>query len=177
MKPVAALGLALLILGSGTAGFFLYRAVAPAPAAVAATVPVQWLPEFTFPDLSGELRWSGEWDGQLRVVNFWASWCAPCIREIPLLIELQDEYRDRNVTVLGIAIDFEEDVKAFAEKLEFNYPVLIGQMDATELSNAVFADSPGLPFTAFVDADGRIVRVHAGEIHREEAEAYLAEML
>ncbi len=177
MKPVAAIGLALLILASGTAGFFLYRAVAPAPAAAVAPAGAQQLPAFAFPDLDGQVRESAEWDGQLRVVNFWASWCAPCIREIPLLIELQDEYRDRNVTVLGIAIDFEEAVKAFAEKLAFNYPVLIGQMDATELSNAVFADSPGLPFTAFVDAEGRIVRVHAGEIHREEAEAYLAEML
>jgi hypothetical protein len=79
--------------------------------------------------------------------------------------------------VIGIAIDETEAVAGFAERFEFNYPVLVGQEDAMELGNRFLNGFIGLPFTVFTDRSGRILQVHNGEIHREEIEAILAELL
>jgi len=177
-----ALPLVLLAMIAGAAGFYLYVAVfertpAEAPPATAARQAAEFAPPFTLPDLAGTPRSSSEWDGTVRVVNFWATWCPPCIREIPLLVEVQDRFADRGVQVLGIAIDETEAVAEFADGFDFNYPVLIGQEDAMDLANAFVNNFIGLPFTVFADREGRILRVHTGEIHREQIEAILAEML
>jgi thiol-disulfide isomerase/thioredoxin len=180
-----ALPLVLLALGSGVAGFLLYHGLVgdkqptgdglpPLPAAPQAA---EFAPEFVLPDLTGTPRSSGEWDGTIRVVNFWATWCPPCIREIPLLVEIQQEYAPQGVQVLGIAIDETEAVIEFAADFTFNYPVLIGQEDAMELGNQFLNGFIGLPFTAFTDRSGKILRVHSGEIHREQIVAILAELL
>jgi thiol-disulfide isomerase/thioredoxin len=177
--------LALLALGSGAAGFLLFvgwsgkdrpedQGLPPLPAAPrAATIA----PEFALPDLSGTLRASSEWDGAIRLVNFWATWCPPCVREIPLLMDIQQEYADRGVQVIGIAIDDPAAVAAFAEEFAFNYPVLVGEEEAMDLGHQFLEGFFGLPFTAFADRNGRILRVHSGEIHREEIEAILVELL
>lgn len=180
-----ALPLVLLALGSGAAGFLLYLVLVgnrpptgdglpPLPAAPQAA---EFAPAFVLPDLDGTPRSSGEWDGTIRVVNFWATWCPPCIREIPLLVEIQAEYADQGVQVLGIAIDETEAVVDFAADFAFNYPVLVGQEDAMDLGNRFLNGFIGLPFTAFTDRSGRILRVHSGEIHREQIVAILAELL
>jgi thiol-disulfide isomerase/thioredoxin len=179
------LPLVLLALASGAAGFLLYLGLVgkdrlpddglpPIPAAPQAA---EFAPDFVLPDLDGTLRSSSEWDGTVRVVNFWATWCPPCIREIPLLVEIQREYAQRGVQVLGIAIDGTEAVTDFAADFEFNYPVLIGEEDGMELGHQFLDGFIGLPFTAFTDRSGRILRVHSGEIHREQIEAILAELL
>ena len=118
-------------------------------------------------------RQSSEWDGEVRVVNFWATWCPPCRREIPLLKELQAEYGDR-IRIVGIAIDDMEAVREYAVGADFNYPVLVGQQDAVDLGNQVLQDWIGLPFTAFTDASGKVHHIHVGELHREQAERFLA---
>lgn len=169
MRKVVAL--ALLLLASGVAGFVLYQFIA---ADSAAARPA---PAFTLPDLAGTPRSSAEWNGDLRIVNFWATWCPPCIREIPLLVEIQEEYRDRGVTVIGIAVDETEAVAEFAADFDFNYPVVVGQEEAMNLAQAYAESFIGLPFTAFVDRDGRIRHVHTGEIHRPELEEILAGLL
>lgn len=180
------LPLAFLALGAGAAGFFLYLGLAGPEqhgddrlAAPASNAPraAEFAPEFTLPDLDGVARSSGEWHDTVRVVNFWATWCPPCIREIPLLVDIQQEYGGRGVQVLGIAIDETDAVVDFAGGIAFNYPVLIGQEDAMNLGNRFLNGFIGLPFTAFTDRSGRIVRVHTGELHREQIEAILAELL
>lgn len=177
------LALLLLAVGSATAGFLLYRglagddAVHAPPALPAGQQAAAQAPVFTLPDLEGAIRTSREWDGTVRVVNFWATWCPPCIREIPLLVDIQEEYAARGVQVLGIAIDETDAVTDFASSFAFNYPVLIGQEDAMELGHQFVNNFIGLPFTVFTDRDGRIKRVHTGEIHRDQIEAILAELL
>jgi len=179
------LALALLALGSGAAGFLLYLGLVdhrhpvgdglpPLPAAPQAA---EFAPDFVLPDIDGTPRSSDEWDNTIRVVNFWATWCPPCIREIPLLVEIQDEYAEQGVQVLGIAIDETEAVVDFATDFAFNYPVLIGQEDAMDLGHRFLNGFIGLPFTAFTDRSGRIIRVHSGEIHREQIVAILADLL
>jgi len=186
------LPLALLALISGGVGFFAYLGLsgglsgdgsgsgmpgdAPLPAPAAAQA-AEFAPAFELPDLDGQPRQGSEWDGTVRVVNFWATWCPPCIREIPVLMDIQQEYGKRGLQVIGIAIDETEAVLEFAEEFGFNYPVLIGQEDAMAVGNAFLDGFIGLPFTAFTDRDGRVVKVHTGELHREQLEEILAGLL
>lgn len=179
-----ALLLAALALGSGAAGFMLYLGLSGAdspagslPPAPQAQQAAAFAPDFVLPDVTGTERASDEWSGSIRVVNFWATWCPPCVREIPLLVDVQAEYGARGVQVIGIAIDETDAVVAFADDFAFNYPVLVGQEDAMALGHRFVDGFIGLPFTVFTGRDGRIHRVHTGEIHREQIEAILAELL
>lgn len=174
MKTTQLAVIIVLALTAGAIGFVAYQATQKpsAPDAMASAA----LPEFVLPDLQGAERASSEWSGRPRIVNFWATWCPPCRREIPLLIELQAQHGDA-LQVIGIAIDDMSEVQDYAADTGFNYPVLVGQQDAVELGNAVLRDWIGLPFTAFVDASGRITHVHVGELHREQASEFLKELL
>ena len=171
--------LVLLAAGAAATGFFAYRhLVAPDPVARApAPEAARNAPDFALPDLEGRMRMSDEWDGRVRVVNFWATWCPPCRKEIPLLKEIQTEYADRGVQIIGIAMDETEAVTEDAQTMEFNYPVLIGQQEAVDLGNLFLKDFIGLPFTVFTDRDGRIVDIHTGELHRDQIESYLGRIL
>ena len=104
--------------------------VAAAPTEQPAQLEVVTHPAFTLPDVSGTDRQFSEWAGKNRILNFWATWCAPCRREIPLLKAFQDEQGDNGFQVIGIAVDFAESVANYAEAAEFNYPVLVGEQDA-----------------------------------------------
>lgn len=146
-------------------GWLLYEhlAAGDAPALPAAASEPPKL-SFTLPDLEGRPRSAEEWQGKARLVNFWATWCAPCRREIPLLKDTQANYADRNLQVIGIAVDFEEDVRAYAEKADFNYPVLVGQENAMAVAESSGVSFVGLPFTMVVAPDGTLLGVHMGEI-------------
>jgi len=131
-------------------------------------------PIFALSDSDGIERSISEWDGSALVVNFWATWCAPCRREIPLLNALQSEYADAGIQVIGVAVDFREDVVAFLQEIAVNYPVLIGEQEAIDAAEAFGMDFIGLPLTAFTDHAGRVVHLHLGEVHREQAEIVFA---
>lgn len=149
-----------------------YRALdlVPIPdetAVVAMTGPVETLPEFTLNNPAGEPQSIGSWPGKALLINFWATWCAPCLREIPLLVEYQERHRERPVQVVGIAVDRPDPVHAFMEDLEFNYPVLIGWADGMDAAAAFGVDFFALPFSVFTDTQGNILGVHTGELHAE----------
>jgi thiol-disulfide isomerase/thioredoxin len=114
------------------------------------------------------VRYSSEWDGTAKLLNFWATWCAPCRREIPLLKKTQDEHAAANLQIIGIAVDFDEEVVAYAEEAQFNYPVLIGQENAMAVAEASGVDFIGLPFTMVVSADGQLIKTHIGEIFEDQ---------
>jgi len=134
-------------------------------ATVAPAGPVQV--EFELGDLEGELRSFDEWDDRHRIVNFWATWCAPCRREIPLLKAFQDAHGAEGFQVIGIAVEFPEPVIAYAEKAQFNYPILVGEQDAMAVAESSGISFIGLPFTMVVAKDGRLVGAHMGEIHQQ----------
>lgn len=123
---------------------------------------------FELPDLTGTVRYSSEWDGTAKLLNFWATWCAPCRREIPLLKKTQDEHAAQNLQIIGIAVDFDKEVVAYAEEAQFNYPVLIGQENAMAVAEASGVDFIGLPFTMVVSADGQLIKTHIGEIFEDQ---------
>lgn len=120
--------------------------------------------EFVLPHVDGSERRLSDWDGEARIVNFWATWCAPCRREIPILKQLQTDKPEKQLQVIGIAIDFMEDVRAYAEEANFNYPILVGQEEAIAVAEASGVEFIGLPFTMIIAPDGTLVATHMGEI-------------
>ena len=143
---------------------------APAPAQTIAPPPaieVVSHPTFSIPDLTGTPRELSEWDGKNRILNFWATWCGPCRREIPLLKAFQDEQAGNGFQVIGIAVDFAQEVARYAESAEFNYPVLVGEQDAMALAESSGIRFGVLPFTMFIASDGEYVGAFIGELHPE----------
>lgn len=141
---------------------------APKAGVPAQTLDVVDYPVFTMNDMDGNPREFAEWQGRHRLLNFWATWCAPCRREIPLLKEFQDEQGDDGILVMGIAVDFPEDVARYAAEAEFNYPILVGQEDAMALAESSGVEFIAMPFTMIVARDGRFLSAYLGELHREQ---------
>lgn len=161
-------GVALLAL---MAGALFYAAQMPVEQQQRPAVPPKQLeavthPVFALPDMDGVTREFVEWDGSHRLLNFWATWCAPCRREIPLLKDFQDRHGDAGFQVLGIAVDYPEEVGRYAESAEFNYPILIGQQDAMAVAESSGIEFIGMPFTMFVTRDGEYVGAYIGELHQ-----------
>lgn len=185
---------ALVALAIGIAaatGFFVQRAwqpVAPAeqtPAVEAtsadaadndvpnteARVIPDVLPDFEFADADGKLRKLSEWRGQPVMVNYWATWCIPCRKEIPLLNALRAERKAQRLEIIGIAVDFRDDVLAYAKETPMSYPLLIGEEEGLESMPVLGIQ--GLPATIFADSQQRILNIKLGELHRDEAELIL----
>ena len=121
---------------------------------------------FTLPDMEGVDREFSEWDGKYRLLNFWATWCAPCRREIPLLKAFQEQHGENGFQILGIAVDYPEQVASYAEEAQFNYPILVGQQDAMAVAESSGIEFIGMPFTMFVAKDGEYVGAYIGELHQ-----------
>jgi thiol-disulfide isomerase/thioredoxin len=120
------------------------------------------LAKASFTDLAGQTQPLDQWRGKVLVVNFWATWCPPCLKEIPEFIRMQARYRERGLQFVGVAIDQPEKVAPFAEKMSFNYPVLIGALDAVELLRTLGNQHGGLPFTVVFDRNGMLAAAELG---------------
>ena len=123
-----------------------------------------FLGEFELIDLNNVMTSSSKWNGQYKLINFWATWCAPCRREIPLLNNTQKEYQDMSVQIIGIAVDVLDDVIAYSEETPFEYPVLVGEEEAIAIAENANIEFIGLPFTMLVDDQNEIIKTHLGEI-------------
>ena len=115
-------------------------------------------------DLEGKKQPLEQWRGNVVVVNFWATWCPPCLKEIPEFIQLQRSYGSRGIQFVGIAVDEKQKVAEFAAKVGINYPVLIGGLEAIELSRKAGNRLGGLPFTLIISRDGKITKADVGGI-------------
>jgi thiol-disulfide isomerase/thioredoxin len=134
------------------------------------------LPEFSLQNSTGKATSITSFGGKSLIINFWATWCAPCRSEIPLLQTLHAEWAGRDVSVVGIAVDNREPVLAFAERYKIGYPLLIGEQDALDAAAAFGVESPVFPFTVFTDRRGEVVALFIGELHRAQAELILSEV-
>jgi thiol-disulfide isomerase/thioredoxin len=147
---------------------------AAAPEAPEASAPVpEAVPEIRMPDLLGHPRAISEFAGQPRIINFWATWCGPCRREIPLLNSLQHSHRQEKLQIIGIAVDFDKAVQEYVKKTRIDYPVFIGEDAGLEAAQKFGISDLVLPFSVFADAQNRVVAVKIGELHSPEAEFIL----
>jgi thiol-disulfide isomerase/thioredoxin len=131
------------------------------------------LPHFTLVDRDGKKRSLQEWSGRPLMVNFWATWCPPCRKEIPLLNQIRTKYSAQRLEVVGVAVDFVDDVLAYAKENPINYPLLIGEEDGMEAMKAFGMAGAGFPFTFFADSKQRVVGMRLGELHQDEADFIL----
>ena len=164
------IAVAFVLLATAALGVLIYNWPAKETLPIEPVAATGGIVSFALSDLDGNTRDFSEWDGKARLVNFWATWCAPCRREIPLLKEIQAKYGENNVQVIGVAVDFAEQVAAYAEVADFNYPILVGQEDAMAAAEATGIDFIGMPFTMIVAPDGQLIKTHLGEIVEEHLE-------
>jgi thiol-disulfide isomerase/thioredoxin len=130
-----------------------------------------------FADLSGQPRRLVDWRGKALLVNFWATWCAPCREEIPLLDAAQQQYASRGLQVVGIAIDNAANVRQYATSMKIDYPLLLADSAAVGLMRSLGNASGGLPFTVLLDRSGRLVDRRLGPYSAAELQAAVATLL
>lgn len=126
------------------------------------------LPEYRLPDLTGAERSLAEWRGKIVIVNFWATWCPPCREEIPEFVALQQEFQDRGLQFIGIAIENKEPVLAYLDFVEVNYPMLIAGDQGIILTQQWGNSSGILPFSIVFDAQGQAIHKKTGRFSRTE---------
>jgi thiol-disulfide isomerase/thioredoxin len=148
----------------------------PRPGTSSRRVVPTVLPDLALSDPAGVSHRLTEWAAHPLILNFWATWCEPCRREIPLLIRLRHERAAAGLEVVGIAVDFRAAVIEYARDAGIDYPLLVGESDGLEAVNA-FGMPLVFPFSVFADARGRIVALKVGELHRDEADFILDRVL
>ena len=182
--------LAGLVLASGYLGYRLYHyhqegtarspveaTGAGAQAAMEAQVVGVRRPEFTLPDLDGRQRSITEWDGKVVALNFWATWCPPCLKEVPEFVSLQEKYRTQGLQFIGIALQKPEEVREFVAEHKVNYPILAGELEVIKLAEAYGNSIGALPYTVIIDRNGQIAHVKPGILPTEEAENIISGLL
>ena len=160
-----------LALAAMAAGIWLAQSRYAMQAPAASAVDALW--QFRFPDVQGHDHPLSQWRGQVLVVNFWASWCAPCREEIPDFVALRAKYRPNGVEFVGIAIDSAENTSKFTQRFQVNYPFLIGEGAASGLARQLGDPSGALPYTIVLDRSGAIVLSHLGRLPRATLESTL----
>jgi thiol-disulfide isomerase/thioredoxin len=131
----------------------------------------------SFPDLHGKARPLAEWRGKVLVVNFWATWCTPCIEEIPLLSAAWKKYRDAGVEIVGIAIDNGAKVVEFTRTVPISYPILLAEQGGIDLMRRLKNTSGGLPYTVIVDRRERLVHRKLGVLKAGDLESILPPLI
>ena len=170
------------------AGFLLSRAATtPEPVVASAGFPdvsesdinVEGLqrPEFSLADITGNIRHIREWDGQVVAINFWASWCSPCLQEIPELVDLQSRFGSQGLQIIGIALQRPEELGDFVRDYGMNYPVLAGEGAVIAIAESYGNTYGALPYTAIFDRTGKIVFIKAGPVTGHEVEAVIQPLL
>jgi peroxiredoxin len=131
---------------------------------------------FTLKDMNGKDVRLADLEGQVVLLNFWATWCGPCRLEIPWFVEFQEKYKDQGFRVVGISVDDPpEALPPFAKRFKINYPLLVGadREDVQKAYGPIF----GVPTTFIIDRNGRICIRHVGQVGREQFESEIKSLL
>ena len=129
------------------------------------------------PAVEGATRSLDEWRGRVLVVNYWATWCAPCREEIPVFVRLQERHGSRGLQFVGIAIDQPDQVAEFAREFRINYPLLMGGVETLELLRQVGNRAGVLPYTLVIDRKDRLVSREPGGLKEARLESLIQPLL
>ncbi len=129
------------------------------------------------PDMKGHLQPLEQWRGRVLVVNFWATWCAPCREEIPGFVRLQERHGARGLQLVGIAIDQPGKAADFAREFGINYPVLIGGPESLDLLRAVGNRQAVMPYTVLIDRQGKVASRQPGGLKENRLEQLVKPLL
>ena len=130
-----------------------------------------------YPDLDGVNQSLSQWKGKVLVVNFWATWCEPCKKEIPEFVKIQSSLREKGVVFVGIALDDRDKVAVMSRELGINYPVLIAPLSAIEISKPAGNTMSALPFTAVLSREGRVVLGKLGGLDESKLLAAISPLI
>jgi len=172
-QRILATAAAAALATGGTAAFLGALALQSTPAIAAAAPSVQpnavgqlWSAAVTNTD--GKPQSLAAYKGHPVVVNFWASWCGPCVAEMPELSALSREYAKKGIQFVGVGVDSAANVKAFLQKVKVQYPVYIAGFGGADLARAFGNNAGGLPFTVVIDAKGTVRATRLGQIKPDE---------
>ena len=128
-------------------------------------------------DLDGKPQGLGHWQGQVLVLNFWATWCAPCREEVPALVRIQDKYASNGVQIVGISLDSAAKVREFAKEFKIQYTLLVGGLETIDYTRKIGNPAAGLPYTVVLSKSGRIAARHLGGITEAQLDAALTPLV
>lgn len=133
----------------------------------------EFLRSASFPDLENNTRRLSEWRGKVLVCNFWATWCAPCREEIPMLVAAKRKYGPSGVEIVGIAIDNVVKVRQFSTSFDISYPILLAEASGLDLMRQLGNSGGGLPYTVIADRRGALLHRKLGALKAAELDAWL----
>ena len=122
---------------------------------------------------NGEIHQTANWRGKILVLNYWASWCPPCVEEMPELVRSQTKYSSKNVLFVGIGVDSPSNIREFLVKTPVNYPIVLGGLDGATWAKNMGNPSSALPFTVMVDRKGAIIKTKLGKISEDELSSWI----
>lgn len=134
-------------------------------------------PEFVLQDVNGIARNINEWDGKILAINFWATWCRPCLTEIPAFIKLQEKYNDHGLQFIGIALHTADEIRNYISEVGMNYPALVGKDKAIAVTRSFGNRFGVMPYTVFINRDRRIYFIKSGPLKYEDADAIINSLL
>ncbi len=166
-------------LGATLAGGALCAGPPSAPARKDAAGPdldeaAQFLFSLSLNDADGRRRALAHWRGKLLIVNFWATWCTPCVEEMPELQRAADAYRGSNVAVLGIGVDDAEPIRQFRRKHALRLDLLVTGFEGMDLAQRMGNPEAVLPYTVVISPAGRIVERHSGRLENGQLGRWVA---
>jgi len=133
--------------------------------------------EIKLPGLDGNKQDISQWHGKIVLVNFWATWCPPCLEEIPVFLSLRKEYAAAGFEVLGISIDDVSKVKRFRETMQISYPLLDGKDNGMALMHSLGNKIGGLPYSVLFDRSGMAVEIKSGPYQEQELKDLIDKLL
>ena len=163
-------------------GFYLSARYFSEPVAVPQSVATGDLvgnirPDFKLNSNKGRFITADDYSGKTLLINFWATWCSPCRKEMPMLMDLQRQYGSDGLQIVGVALDDAEVASTFVETFGISYPILLGLEDVFTISAAYGNEEGVLPYTVLVDKSGIVRWQYSGIIQHNEITRLLTDLL